>query len=231
MNEPPRHTSTHVTLAKGSGTGPNGQQWVQVPRKSMEAMAQLMGESASAAKLLVQITARMGDHNAFVASNQAICDLTGLSLATVKRSLKLLQERKWINILRLGPTGTVRAIVVNDQVAWFGPREGLRHSLFSASVYVSEAEQDALEMRGNGRLHELPAIYRGELQLPTGEGLPPPAQPFLDGMEPELPATRTAPETGEIDVGPLITRAADALRVVETPETVSSERLETGGNP
>ena len=199
MSEPPRHTNTHVTLSKGPGSGPGGQQWVQVPRKSMEAMGQLMGESASAAKILVQITARMGDHNAFVASNQAIGDLTGLSLATVKRSLKLLQERRWINVLRLGPTGTVRVIVVNDQVAWFGPRDGLRNSLFSAAVFVSEAEQDALEMLRNKPMHELPAIYRGERQLPAGDGLPPPSEPSLPGMEPDLPASREAADHQPMD--------------------------------
>jgi len=188
MHEPPRHTATHVTLAKGPGPGPDGQHWVQVPRKSMEAMAVLMGESASAARLLVKITARMGDHNALVASNQALSDLSGLSLATVKRAMKLLQDRKWINILRLGPTGTVRAIVVNDQVAWFGPREGLRHSLFSAAILVSEAEQDPADLAANGPLHEVPAIYRGEMQLPTGDGLPPPSQPSMPGLEPDLPA-------------------------------------------
>ncbi|PGH59476.1 replication protein [Azospirillum palustre] len=148
---------------------------------------------------MVQITARMGDHNAFVASNQALSDLTGLSLATIKRSIKILHDRKWINILRLGPTGTVRVIVVNDQVAWFGPREGLRHSLFSAAILVSEAEQDAAEMLGNGRLHELPAIYRGEMQLPTGDGLPPPSQPSFLGLEPELPARHVDPEQLDIE--------------------------------
>lgn len=188
MREPPNHTTTHITLAKGAGPGPDGQQWVQVPRASMEAMAQLMGESASAAKLLVQITARIGEHNAFVASNQALSDMTSLSLATIKRGLKILQDRKWINILRLGPTGTVRVIIVNDRVAWFGPREGLRHSLFSAAILVSEAEQDTAELLANGRLHELPAIYRGEMQLPTGDGLPPPSEPSLPGFEPDLPA-------------------------------------------
>lgn len=198
MREPPNHTPTHITLSKGPGPGPDGQQWVQVPRKSMEAMAQLMGESASAAKLLVQIAARMGDHNAFVASNQALSDLTGLSLATIKRAIKVLQDRKWINILRLGPTGTVRVIVVNDQVAWFGPRDGLRHSLFSAAVLVSEAEQDAEEMLGNARMHELPAVYRGEMQLPAGDGLPPPSQPSFPGLEPDLPA-RCAPEQLDLE--------------------------------
>lgn len=194
MREPPNHTATHVTLAKGPGPGPDGQQWVQVPRASMEAMALLMGESASAAKLLMQITARIGDHNAFVASNQALSDMTGLSVATIKRGLKTLQDRRWINILRLGPTGTVRVIVVNDQVAWFGPREGLRQSLFSAAILLSEAEQDAAEMQANGRLHELPAIYRGEMQLPTGDGLPPPSQPSFPGMEPDLPSRSTTPK-------------------------------------
>lgn len=188
MLEPLRHTATHVVLSKGPGPGPEGQQWVQVPRKSMEAMAVLMGQSASAARLLVKITARMGDHNAIVASNQTLSDLSGLSLATVKRALKTLQDQKWVNILRLGPTGTVRAIVVNDQVAWFGPREGLRHSLFSAAILVSEAEQDPVEMAANGPLYEVPAIYRGEMQLPTGDGLPPPSEPPLPGLEVDLPA-------------------------------------------
>lgn len=163
----------------------------------MEAMGALMAESSSAARLLVQITARMGEHNAFVASNQAIADLTGLSTATVKRSLKLLQDRKWINILRLGPTGTVRVIVVNDQVAWFGPRDGMRHSLFSAAVYVSEAEQDAIELAANGPMYEIPAIYHGEQQLPDGDGLPPPSEPPLPGMETDAPTIRRSEHDGE----------------------------------
>ena len=185
MGEPPEMTAS-VSLAKSSG--PDGRQWVQVPRRSMEALAVLMSRNPSAARLLLQMTARMGSHNAFVASNKALCDLTGLSLATIKRSLSALQEGRWISILRLGPTGTVRAIVINDQVAWHGPREGLRHSLFSAAVLISEEEQDAIELaRNSGPPLEIPAIYRGELQIPTGEGLPPPTQPPLEGLEPDLP--------------------------------------------
>lgn len=197
MSEPPRHNPTHVTLAKGSSPGPTGQQWVQVPRKSMEAMSALIGESASAARLLVQMTARMGDHNALVASNAALAEMTGFSTPTIKRALSLLQERRWINILRLGPTGTVRAIIVNDQVAWFGPREGLRNSLFSATVYVSEAEQDAIELAANGPMIEIPAIYHGEQQIPAGDGLPPPSEPPLPGIEPEAPAIRRSEPDGE----------------------------------
>lgn len=192
MSLPPAHTATHVTLATGVfGPGLPGQQWVQVPRRSMEAMAVLMGQSHSAALMLMKITARMGNHNAFVASNKALSELTGLSLATVKRSLKILQDGKWINILRLGPTNTVRAIVINDQVAWFGPREGLRQSLFSAAILISEEEQDAAELAHNAAdLIEVPAVYRGECQLPTGDGLPPPSEPALPGFEVDLPTRK-----------------------------------------
>lgn len=166
----------------------------------MEALAELMTESASAAKVLIKITAQMGDHNAFVAANASIAEMTGLSLPTVKRSLKLLQERRWINILRLGPTQSVRVIIVNDQVAWHGPRKGLRHSLFSATVYVGEAEQDPEELASNGELHPMPDIRSGEGQIPSGDGLPPPSSPALPGLEPELPARRSegAQAIGEI---------------------------------
>ncbi len=40
----------------------------------------------------------------------------------------------------------------------------------------------------------------GEQQLPSGDGLPPPSEPFLDGMEPDLPATQqTTPEQMDVE--------------------------------
>src|SRR3546814_10009606 len=69
-----------------------------------------------------------------------------------------------------------------------GPREGLRYSLFSATVVVSDSEQPDRDTLGKQEpLRRLPPI--GERQLPHGDGLPPPSQPFLDGIEPDLPAT------------------------------------------
>lgn len=44
-------------------------------------------------------------------------------------------------------------------------------------------------------LRKLPRI--GEFQLPSGDGLPPPSQPFLDGFEPEIPATAYIPNEDE----------------------------------
>lgn len=181
-------SSTHLALAKGGNSEPSQREWLQVPRSSMVALAGLMTVSRSAANVLAQITARMGQNNAFVASNSSIAEFTQTSVPTVKRALKFLQERQLINILRLGSTQSVRVIIVNDQVAWFGPRSGLRHSLFSAAVYVSEAEQDKDELAGNGELHQISDMHMGEPQC-LGEDVPlPPAAQPSSNMEPELSA-------------------------------------------
>src|SRR3546814_1777260 len=60
-----------------------------------------------------------------------------------------------------------------------------------AAVIISEAEQPDFEELGQqAPLRRLPSLFRDERQLPSGPGTPPPAQPFLDGMEPDLPATQ-----------------------------------------
>src|SRR3546814_15859217 len=82
-------------------------------------------------------------------------------------------------VRRIGENGTVNAYVLNDRVVWSGPREGLRYSLFSATVVVSDSEQPDRDTLGKQEpLRRLPPI--GERQLPHGDGLPPPSQPFLD---------------------------------------------------
>ena len=68
-----------------------------------------------------------------------------------------------------------------------GITDGLRYSLFSAAVVVSEEEQpDRAELDQQAPLRHLPRISEG--QIPGGgPGLPPPSQPFLKDMEPDLP--------------------------------------------
>lgn len=101
----------------------------------------------------------------------------------------MLRQHKWVDVRQIGNTGTVNAYVVNRNIGWTGPRDGIRYALFSAAVVVSDQEQpdrEALDQREP--LRPLPTLYPGERQLPTGDGLPPPSQPSIPGMEPDLPA-------------------------------------------
>src|SRR3546814_10317812 len=111
------------------------------------------------------------------------------SLPTLKRAWSIRREQGWIEVRQIGPTGTACAYVINDRVAWTGKRDGIRYSLFSAAVLIADDEQpDREELGAQPALYRLPNLFPGERQLPSGPGLPPPSEPSLPGMEPDLPA-------------------------------------------
>lgn len=173
------------TLAKKEPKGT----WVQTERAAHEAWAGLMRESPNAAMLMHLLVARVGDHNAVVASQKVLASLMGRHVNTVKNALRTLKDKNWIEVRQIGDRGTVNAYIVNDRIAWTGPREGIRYSLFSARVLLSDEEQpDRNELDTLEPLRRVPSLFSGERQLPAGDGLPPVSQPFFDGMEPDLPA-------------------------------------------
>lgn len=174
--------------------------WVQTERQAHEAWAELMRKSPRAAELLHLLVARMGDHNAVVVSQKTLGELMERNTRTVRRAVKELVAGNWIEVRQLGDTASVNAYVINDRVAWSGRRESLRYSLFSAAVVVSSQEQpDSSDIGSQAPLRALPTLFPGERQLPTGPGLPPPSEPILPGMEPDLPATINAPGAADGD--------------------------------
>src|SRR3546814_14501230 len=75
-------------------------------------------------------------------SHKTLAELLGVrSITTIKTAITALVSGNWIEVRRIGENGTVNAYVLNDRVVWSGPREGLRYSLFSATVVVSDSEQ------------------------------------------------------------------------------------------
>lgn len=169
--------------------------WVQTERAAHEAWAALLRESPRAAELLHLLVARVGEHNAVVISQKTLASLMGRSIDTVARAVTVLRAGRWIEVRQVGDRGTVNAYVLNRNVVWSGPRDGIRYALFSAAVVVSDQEQpdrDLLDSREP--LRPLPSLYPGERQLPAGDGLPPPSQPSFPGMEPDLPSRSIIPE-------------------------------------
>lgn len=162
--------------------------WVQTDRTTHEEWARLSIKSPRAAALLHLLVARVGDKNAVVVAQGVLAKLLGVSRRTVIRALEDLAAGNWIEIRQVGELGTFNAYVLNDRVAWHGARDGLRWSLFSANVLVSSEDQPDRDTLGEqAPLRRLPR--RGELQIPSGDGLPPPSEPALPGFELDLPAT------------------------------------------
>jgi hypothetical protein len=165
--------------------------WVQTERTAHEAWAALLRKSPRAAEMLHLLVARIGDHNAVVISQKTLAELMGRHVNTVAAATKDLVAGQWIEVRQIGDRGTVNAYVLNDRAVWTGPRDGIRYSLFSAAVVVSDQEQpDAHDLGNQPALRALPTLFPGERQLPTGSGLGPPSEPTLPGMEYDLPARK-----------------------------------------
>jgi len=163
--------------------------WVQTERAAHEAWAALTRKSALAAQIMHLLVARVGDHNAVVISQGNLAKLTGASRRGVQKALKVLIDDRWLELRQIGDRGTTNAHILNDRVVWTGKRDGIRYSLFSAMVVVSDDEQpDSNTLDQLDPLRRLPSLYPGEMQLPSGDGLPPPSEPSLPGMEPDLPS-------------------------------------------
>lgn len=162
--------------------------WVQTERAAHEAWAQLVRTNGRAAALLHVLVANMDSQAAVVASRATLAQLVGYSEATVKRAVADLRADRWIEVVQLGGKGGVNAYVVNSRVAWADSRDKLGRAVFRATVVTTKAEQtDGID---TSVLRQIPTLYPGERQLPSGPGGQPPSQPALDGLEPDLPAVQ-----------------------------------------
>ena len=193
--------------------------WVQTDRSSHEAWAALTRKSPLAAQVMHLLAARVGDHNAVVISQGTLAKLAGASRRGVQNAIAVLERERWIELRQIGDRGTVNAHVINDRVVWTGSRDGLRTSLFSAVVVLSDTEQPDREDLGSQQpLRRLPRLFPGERQIPAGEGEPPPSEPSLPGMEPDLPALHEPADHEPVDeargigsiAGTLLGRLGDA---------------------
>lgn len=174
--------------------------WVQTDRSSHEAWAALTRKSPLAAQVMHLLAARVGDHNAVVISQGTLAKLAGASRRGVQNAIAVLERERWIELRQIGDRGTVNAHVINDRVVWTGSRDGLRTSLFSAVVVLSDTEQpDREDLGAQQPLRKLPRLFPGERQMPAGEGEPPPSEPSLPGMEPDLPALHEPADREPVD--------------------------------
>jgi len=172
-------------------TSAPGGTWVQTERKAHEQWAKLIGSHPKAAALLHVIVANMGRHNALVASQKVLAEAVGCTDRTIRTAVQVLKDGNWLEVRQIGASGSTNAYIVNDRVAWSGARDGIRYSLFSAAVLISDVEQpDQAELGAQPPLERIPSLHSGDRQLPTGDGLGPPTQPPLVGLEPDLPALR-----------------------------------------
>lgn len=164
--------------------------FVQTDRASHEAWYLLNRKHPSASTILHYLVSKVGEHNAVVISQRDLARILGMGVATVSRNIKVLRENNWIEVRQIAGTASVSAYVINSRVAWAQHRDGLKRALFSAHVIVNDEDQpDRNELGQQAPLTQIPKLYSDERQLPSGDGMPPPAEPPFESMLPDLPVT------------------------------------------
>ena len=173
---------------KQLGKEPARSFWVQTERAAHEAWAKLAIESPRASALMHLLVAKMGAQNAVVISQKLLAQMMGCHERTVRRAAAELAASNWIQIVQVGAAGSVNAYVVNSVVAWGEKRENIvRTAVFSAAIIASADEQPDDALLNPPALRQIPVLFSNERQLPSGEGLEPPSQPALEGLEQDLP--------------------------------------------
>jgi len=165
-------------------TGAVNQGFVQVSRRYLDELDELAFRSPAARKLLTILVKAMNKQNAVMVSQESLVKLTGLSKPTIKRSVALLRNQNWVEVLKVGTANVYR---VNSSVFWTARADG-RWASFSAEVIVNYDEQDevtkALPINPpKTTLRHIPFVQAHEDVVVTGTNLgsdEPPEQAQID---------------------------------------------------
>lgn len=150
--------------------------FVQLSRRTMDDLARLVDRAPGAMKLLMVIGKRMGRTNALVASQQTLGKLAGMSESSVKRSIKVLKDERWIATLRVG---SATAYVVNANVLWTSVAT-LKVAAFAATVVTTNEENPEAANEPQPKLRHFPFVEPGERAVLDGELPEPPVTDQLD---------------------------------------------------
>lgn len=188
----------------GKPLGPGPITWVQTEKRAHAEWIELSRELRSASDLAHLLVSQVGPDNAVVATHAVLAEMLEVSTSTIKRSIAVLVKRNWVEVVELGAKGGAKAYVLNDRIAWSGPRDQ-RPSVqaFRATVLASSKDQPAEALQAEKPpLRKIPVIMRGEVALLVGPDVDPPSQPELEGIPPavvELDGGEMMdPQTGEL---------------------------------
>jgi hypothetical protein len=165
----------------GKPVVPKKQAFVQIEREALHEWARFMMKHQRAASVLGHMAALMDKQAAVAISHKTLAKLCGCGLNTVKRALDALEKGKWIQVVQLGPTGTVNAYVINSRVAWCDLRDNRKMAIFSARIVADAEDQTELTL-SEDKLRRIPMVHPPEEALPAGEW-PLDAQTQLPGLE------------------------------------------------
>ena len=143
--------------------------WLQVEKKVGQQLQKLAVKHPAAMGTLLYLINNMGRNNALAVSQAVIAEKIGIGRQAVSGAVKVLSDRKFIEIVKVGNLCVYR---VNTRVAWQGNR-GERYAHFHADVIAVEKEQTEIN---EDPLLSVPVPQSDERILIGNEEIDPPDQ-------------------------------------------------------
>ena len=154
--------------------------FVQLSRNYLREMRGLARKSPVAHEILYYLVEHMGrTTNAVVCSRNVLAEVTGCSIATVGRAIRVLKDDNWIDTVKIG---NASAYCVNERAFWQAGRNQRQYAVFSATVIAAASEQDSdFREKAKQKLTYIPIIEDDDRMLiNSDESLPPPDQTDLE---------------------------------------------------
>lgn len=168
-----QHLAEQNTAEKRSKKNWN---FVQIERKTMGYMRDLIEESPLAAKLLFLFGEKMNRDNAIVISYHTLEKITGKGRTALHNAITLLKKRQWLQVVKVG---TANAYVINNAVFWRGEGDQ-KQAHFRAAIVASFDEQDQREQWDGIQLKHFPVLQH-DARIDDDSGAEStPNQPDLD---------------------------------------------------
>lgn len=111
--------------------------FVMMYRDHMPELRWLMKKSGIASSILNFIMEHMDNKNALCCSYQVFIDYFDISKDTVRRSIKLLKDNGFIDVLK---SGTSNVYIVNEEVAWTSWENQKKYCKFQGNILISAVE-------------------------------------------------------------------------------------------
>ena len=153
--------------------------FVQVSRSYLREMRGLARKIPVAHEILYYFVEHMGrTTNAVVCSRNVLAEVTGCSIATVGRAIRVLKDDNWIDTVKIG---NASAYCVNERAFWQAGRNQRQYAIFSATVIAAASEQDSdFREKAKQKLTYIPVIEDSDIAVTGNDQLPPPDQQDLD---------------------------------------------------
>lgn len=115
------------------------QRWFQVNKDYYKAEDWLMAKSPIAYRIFKFLINNMDNYNAVICSCTVLQERFDVSRPTVSRAIKLLKEKKYIEVYK---SGTSNVYAINKNIVWNSWGKNYKYAKFGANIILSESEQE-----------------------------------------------------------------------------------------